>query len=272
MVGRIAVEQDARADHIVVSLGVVQGSGTGAAVTKLKGAAPFLQGVEDGVVALDLHEGVFRAGVGVGEVLEQTLHFQAGLVVHGLQLIRGGVQVFQGAKDAQAAHAGVRLQVAAELFAQLHGLVRKALGHFQAVNGLGDVVVNQLIGILHWRIAQHQDGAFDAGVSELFRLVQAGHGQVVRPQGFQLLGHRHGTVTVGVGLDQADEFAVGRTLPQEAVVVCQAIEMDLCPGSSSLFCHVHSLPFYFSKSGSARIFQHFFTDFLRRLPLHLPGR
>lgn len=173
-----------------MSLGVIQGSGAGAAVTELKGAAPFLQGVEDGVIALDLHERIFRAGVGIGEVLEQPLHFQAWLPIHGFQLVCCGVQIFQGAEDAQAAHAGVRLQVAAELFAQLHSSVREPLGHLQAVDGLGDVVVDQLVGVLHRRIAQHQDGALDAGVSELLRLVQAGHRQVVRPQGFQLLGHR----------------------------------------------------------------------------------
>ena len=108
-----------------------------------------------------------------------------------------------------------------------------------AGHGLGDMQVNELTHLLPGRMAQDEDGHGDAAMAQLGGLVDAGHGQIVRPQGLQRAGHLHRAVAVGVRLDHAQEFhALPHPLPQGAVVVGQGVQVDLRP--RSLQCGFHN--------------------------------
>ena len=74
-------------------------------------------------------------------------------------------------------------------------------------------MLQQQGGILHRRHTKDKDGEPEPGLPELQSLVQAGHSQVVRSQLLQFFGHRHGAVTIGVGLYHPQEAAARRRQP-----------------------------------------------------------
>ena len=106
--------------------------------------------------------------------------------------------------------------------------------------------IHQLPGVFRGRIAEDQNRRLDPCPAQLQCLIQAGHRQIVRPQFRQLLRHRHRAVSIGVGFDQTDEFALGRQRTQRVVVVGQPPQMDLRPGSLLQIIHLcqPSIPEY----------------------------
>ena len=115
--------------------------------------------------------------------------------------------------------------------AQRLGALRELPGLGRVIDRLGDVVFQQLTGVPRRGVAQDQDGRGDTRPAQLLRLVQTGHRQIVRPQPFQPPGHRHRPVPIGVCLDQSGKFTPGGQGPQRSVVLLQAVQVDLRPGS-----------------------------------------
>ena len=143
-------------------------------------------------------------------------------------------------QETQPGHAGVHLDVDLQCAAALHGCgaVRLRLG--QGGHRLGDAVLDQLGHHGRGRVAQDQNGRLNAGPAEFFRLVQAGHRQIVRPQLLQLAGHLNGPVAVGVRLHHTQILHVGPDLSAGLlIVVGQGVQVDLRPGpSQNRFLHV----------------------------------
>ena len=71
---------------------------------------------------------------------------------------------------------------------------------------------------------EQQDRVADAGVAQLQRLFDAGHGETVGLR-LQRLGTARGAVAVGVGLDHREGLGAA-DLAGEAVIVTQGFEVD----------------------------------------------
>ena len=199
-------------------------------------AALLLHRADDPAEQIQLLLGIGGAGrvrlVGYGKVGENALGVQARQGAGAAYIRRAGVEMLPGDEIAQAGHPGVHLDVHRQRAAQADGLlaVLQCLG--LAGHGLGDVQVHQAAHLLTGRMTEDEDGHGDTAMAQLGGLVDAGHGQIVRPQGLQRAGHLHRAVAVGVRLDHAQEFhAHPHPLPQGAVVIGQCIQVDLRPRS-----------------------------------------
>ena len=188
---------------------------------------------------LELGVVVLRRGVGHGEVHEDSLRPEPGQGGQGQDLLHRLRPVV--GKEAQAAHARVRLDMDAEGAAGVcHGP-----SVLQGMDLLGDVQGRLLRRLLRGRIAQDQDGQGNLRPPELQGLLEVGNRQVFRPQLLKLPGHRHRPVAVGVRLHHPQEPAApGPPLPQQVHVVGQIVKIHLRPGSPEHFAvHGHSPAF-----------------------------
>ena len=160
------------------------------------------------------------------------LRQQTGQTAGGDDVGHALVKAVAAAEETQTGHAGVDLDVDAELPAQRRRAGGELLRLGKAGHRLGDVVVDERLGILRRGVAQDQQRHGDAGAAQLHGLVQAGHGQIVRALALQQAGHRHGAVAVGVGLDHAQKPAALRQGGADgAVVVADVVKADLGPCS-----------------------------------------
>jgi len=77
----------------------------------------------------------------------------------------------------------------------------------------------------------HHDVARDAIAAQRHALVGHGHGQVIDAVVLERLGHLHGTRSIGVGLDHADEFRAGSHHGAVVVeIIDQRLEINLQGG------------------------------------------
>ena len=77
----------------------------------------------------------------------------------------------------------------------------------------------------------HHDVARDAIAAQRHALVGHGHGQVIDAVVLERLGHLHGTRSIGVGLDHADEFRAGSHHGAVVVeIIDQRLEINLQSG------------------------------------------
>ena len=163
---------------------------------------------------------------------------QAGKV-HSLQdLLFGAVDVALVALKAQAGHAGVALDVDGDGAAGLHGPGGQVPGEVDVIAGLGDVVLDQVFGVLGGGAAQDEDGGLHAGLTDLDGLVDAGNAQIVRAQLLQLFGDGNGPVAIGVGLHQAQiPGPLGGQGSQVMIIVGQPLHGHFRPGAFLLCFH-----------------------------------
>ena len=184
-----------------------------------------------------------RAGVGLavgprlvrdGEVGEHALAVES-RQTYGAQDVFGAVPA---AEKAQAGHARVQRDVDPQPPPEVDAGRRKLLRLFEVRDGLGDVVVRQQERILRRRVPEDQQRRGDPAVAQLHRLVQTGHGQIVRPLGLQRPRDRKRAVAVGVGLDHAEEAAALRQGGADGpVVVTDVFQADLGPGPLFQLAH-----------------------------------
>ena len=108
------------------------------------------------------------------------------------------------ALEAEAAHAGVELDVDLHLFAELHGGVTECLGDLIVLHSLRHIDLEDALRLISGRKAEHEDGKLDAVHAQLLRLVNVGDRKVARADFFQMLRHAHGAVPISVRLDDAE--------------------------------------------------------------------
>ena len=90
--GGVAVQGDARADHVHVGAGIAQGGGAGPAVVQGEGHAPLGQGSAGILKTVELVLGIGLAAVGIGEVSEHAPRTQTGQGAQGGNMVgHGGV-------------------------------------------------------------------------------------------------------------------------------------------------------------------------------------
>ena len=167
-----------------------------------------------------------------GEMGENTLRVQPRQGAGLCDGLHAGFKMLAPDQKAQPGHTGIHLDVDPQRAAALHslGAVRLRLG--LGGHRLSDVVFDELGHHLRRGVPQDQNGHGNAAVAQFPALVQTGHCQIVRPQLFQLPGHLHRAVAVGVRLHHAQILHAGANLlPGHIVVVFQSIQVDFRPGA-----------------------------------------
>jgi len=166
-------------------------------------------------------------GIGTDKVAEDAtgddsrLGLEAGnQLVHVLQRI-----------ESKPTHAGIELDVdgiARDALAA--GSLDKGVEETEGIDlGLQVVVEHRLEGG-HLGV-HHHDVARDAIAAQRHALVGHGHGQVIDAVVLERLGHLHGTRSIGVGLDHADEFRAGSHHGAVVVeIIDQRLEINLQGG------------------------------------------
>ena len=170
---------------------------------------------------------------------------QIGELAHLGDLLDGLAQVLLGLK-ADAAHAGIHLDVAGHRDPGVLCLLLQLSGVFQREHRLGDVVLAQLLGLVGRGGAQNQDGVIDALGAQRHRLVEIGHRKPVDPQPHQLVRNIFVSVPVGVRLDHAHNHTARSELCLDGTnVVIDAVQVHNCPAAAQKINHFLLLPFLF---------------------------
>ena len=239
------VQDDARAGHVVPPLGVAQLCGRVGAVYRADGTAVRTQPLHDlreqRVLLVGVALVVGLDAVRHRKVLKDAADVQPGQGVESLQLA-DGLRKAGTHRKADAAHAGVDLQVDLNLDARLDGGSGERLCVFGRIAG-GD----QAVGSQHSRIggvgvAQNQDGCCDAAAAQVPPLAK-GTDREARSTGFlQNAGDDVIAVAVGVRLDDgADRPAYGAA--DIFIIFTQGRQIDLGPAVLFQGKCIHSAPF-----------------------------
>ena len=101
------------------------------------------KGFRDSTESLQLQIGIVLAAVGIGEVGEQTLKFQAGQLQKFVDRVDLGFDGAFIAEQTQAGHAGVQLQVAAQTQARTVHSGRQCVSHVGVVYSLRKLLLRQ---------------------------------------------------------------------------------------------------------------------------------
>ena len=161
-------------------------------------------------------------------MLEQAGHPQAGQGADLQHLGDGPVKIGAQGK-ADAAHAGVGLEVDVHGPARPFGGRAQGLCLRQRVAGGGDVLLDEGGGVLRLHMAQNEDGQRPPGIAQLQGLGQAADGQPGRALLGEDAGALDGPMAVAVGLDDGTERQAARPLLHGPEVGPQGVEVDLGP-------------------------------------------
>ena len=186
------------------------------------GEAPVLQPGEGHVCRIP--------AVGHAEVHKGPLHMemrQIGCLNH---LLQGRLRTI--GREADAGHARIQFQMGIEnKIGAVQGVVQFP-GILQGMDLLGQIQIDHIFGIQGRRIAQDQNGRADPAPAQLHGLLQVGHRQVGSAQLHQGMTHRHGPMTIGVGLHDPQKLAVpGNVGANGAIVMGQGVQIHAGPGS-----------------------------------------
>ena len=166
-------------------------------------------------------------GIGTDKVAEDATRDDSRL---GLEAGNQLVHVLQRI-ESKPTHARIELDVdgiARDALAA--GGLDKGVEETEGIDlGLQVVVEHRLEGA-HLGV-HHHDVARDAIAAQRHALVGHGHGQVINAVVLERLGHLHGTRSIGVGLDHADEFRAGSHHGAVVVeIIDQRLEINLQGG------------------------------------------
>ena len=161
-------------------------------------------------------------------MLEQAGHLQPGQGTGGEHVPDGCVKIGAQGK-ADAAHAGVGLQVDLHPAACGHGSIAQGLGLRCRVAGHRDMVLDQGRRVAGLHMAQHQNGQGQPALAQLHGLSQAAHGQPGGTLFRKNAGALHGTVAVAVGLDHCAQRQSTGTGLDRAEIMAKGFEVDLGP-------------------------------------------
>ena len=145
--------------------------------------------------------------VGDGKMGKDALGVKAGEPAGARKLGCAPLKLRARAEEAETGHAGVRRHMDPQGAAEALCRGGEGLGLLEARDGLGDVVSDQQRRVPGIGVAQDQDRHGDAALSELQRLVKAGHREIVRARLFQQTRRLQRAVAVGVGLHHAQKAA-----------------------------------------------------------------
>ena len=235
-----AVHADAEAGIVCLGQRGVVDAAQGVLAVYVSGVDPsLLQLVLRLEERLDLTLGEFHvlllAGVCNGQVGE---HAGAVDMLQVIELDHGVVVVLG---DADAVHAGVDGHVGQQLgvlvlghggFDHLAEDLVQLLRVFDAYEGLGDLVAVQLHGESGSGVAQDDDGALDAGFSELDGFGESCDADMVDAEFVQLRRDLRGAMAVAVGFDHAHDARLRvKLLAEFFQVVLESRRIQLDPGS-----------------------------------------
>ena len=162
------------------------------------------------------------------KVLEQARDPEAGQAADFQHPGQRGVKV--GAeRKADAAHAGVGLQVDLHPAACGHSSIAQGLGLRCRVAGHRDMVLDQGRRVAGLHMAQHQNGQGQPALAQLNGLSQAAHGQPGGTLFRKNAGALHGAVAVAVGLDHCAQRQSTGTGLDRAEIMAKGFEVDLGP-------------------------------------------
>ena len=192
---------------------------------------------EQGVLPLRVAAVLLRQGVRHGKVLERT---GDGKAVQPPALQEAGNRPLKvpAGPEADAAHAGIDLQV--PLHRHPGGLrrTRQGPGVLQAVDCLGNALRRQRPGALRAGHAQNQNGLSDAAAAQMPGLRQGADGKPGRPCRPQGPGRHAVPVAVGVGLYHGADRRRRRLFLNQAEVMGQGVQVDFHP-AVGVECRIH---------------------------------
>ena len=171
---------------------------------------------------------LFGGVVGHREVLEQAGHLKARQLTHSQHFADGGIKIGAQGK-ADAAHAGICLEVDLYSAACLYGSSGKVLRLFGGVARYGDILVDEGLGVLRLNMAQNKDGQSLPVLTQLHGLGQAAHCQPCCTLLRKNAGTLHSAVAIAVGLDHRAQRQVTGPGFDGPEVMPQGIEVDLGP-------------------------------------------
>ena len=219
-------------------------------VQRTRRLQPLHHPAEKGILSLGIAEVLLRQGVRHGEVLERA---GDGKPFEPPALQEAGHRPLKvpAGPEADAAHAGVDLQMT---FHRHSGGLRRpgqSPGIFQAVNRLGDSLLRQRPGARRAGHAQNQNGPVHAAAAQVPGLRQRADGKPRRSRLRQSPGGHAVPVAVSVGLYHGADRGGGRLFLNQAEVADQGVQVDLRPavgvkgcchrGSSSLLGYAEYL-------------------------------
>ena len=176
--------------------------------------------------------GGVRRGVAVrhGKMLEHAADIQPRQGVQGFQLVDSFIKPGTHRK-ANAAHAGVGLEVDVHDPARPFGGRAQGPGLRQRVAGGGDVLLDEGGGVLRLHMAQNEDGQRPPGIAQLQGLGQAADGQPGRALLGEDTGALDGPMAVAVGFDDGAERQASRPLlhgPEVGPQASRSISAQTC--------------------------------------------
>ena len=164
------------------------------------------------------------------KVLEQAGHLQGPAGGRRPAISPDGLVKIRAEGKADAAHAGVRLEMDLHPAARCAGRFAQSLGLFQRVAGRRDVVPDE-VGGARWR--RHGPESGWAGSRPACRSCNASarqlHGQPGRPLLGKDPGTLHGPVAVAVGLDDGAEGQLPGPLLDRPEILPQGVQINLGP-------------------------------------------
>ena len=254
VVGFQSVHDDAHPCQRGSGIGTCHGGCTVHEVEMLQGVSQFRQPVIYGndkvLLCLRIRHviriyRVCHGKVGVDALNGQLIQFEQGQQSLGTVLRRI-------APEADASHAGVQLDVAAN---RLVGETLQLSGIFQRQHALNDVVPCQFRCELRRRIAQNEDLSIGAKLPDRKGFFQIGNRKPADSQFPELLADRSVAVSIGVRLDYRHKLRLCRqTVLHGLYIMRQCVQVDLCPRTIAFLLFLfHDPSRSFSGYGSAAV-------------------
>ena len=161
-------------------------------------------------------------------MLEQAGHLKARQLTHSQHFADGGIKIGAQGK-ADAAHAGICLEVDLYSAACLYGSSGKVLRLFGGVARYGDILVDEGLGVLRLNMAQNKDGQSLPVLTQLHGLGQAAYCQPCCTLLRKNAGTLHSAVAIAVGLDHRAQRQGTGTGLDRAEIMAKGFEVDLGP-------------------------------------------
>ena len=176
-------------------------------------------------VDLTAREGVGRV-IGDSQVGERTgdPHVPRGALQNGRE------RRHVGGRDAQAAHAGIHLEVRARRAAPLLGGPGQRLDLVRAVQRGHQVVTQHELRLGGREAAEDQDRRTDPRPAKLDAFLGDRHAEPLDPFAHKRAGDTHGAVAVGVGLHDREHRPRPDSPAHRRQIVRQGVQVDLGPG------------------------------------------
>ncbi len=121
----------------------------------------------------------------------------------------------------QAPQSGVHFEMELDGAAVAAGALGVGVKPGSGGNGRRELKLDEVRRVAHIEAAQQQDGLRDPCGSQFQGFFDAGHSEPIHAALGQTIRHRHGSVTVGVRLDDGHHFAPAGKAPDSLIIPAQ---------------------------------------------------